>query len=84
MRAVDDLMLLLRVLEDALAAEHFFVVQAVELHFLTWMRSAVGNVGSRSGVSAIGALAFRLSRSRGDHGKSSEHLVVYRQCLRLH
>ena len=34
-------MLLVGVLQDALRAEHFFVVDAVELHFLRWMLLAV-------------------------------------------
>lgn len=39
--AVDDLVLLIRMLQDALAAEHFLVVQTVELNFLRWMLLAV-------------------------------------------
>ena len=35
--AINNFVLLLRVFEDALGAEHFFVVHTVELHFLGWV-----------------------------------------------
>ena len=40
-RTVDDLVLLLRVFEDTLGAEHFFVDCAVELDFFLGMGLAV-------------------------------------------
>ena len=40
-RAVDDLVLLLRVLEDTLGAEELLVVATEKLDFFGWMRRAV-------------------------------------------
>jgi hypothetical protein len=69
-RTVDDLVLLLRVLEDALRAEHVPVLHAVELDLFRRVRHAVLDLRFRhlaSGHCGVGG--------RG-HGEAGEDLVV--------
>ena len=74
--AVDDLVLLLCVLQDALGAEHVSVLHAVELYFLAGMADTILDL-------ALGHLARRhgwVGRRR--HGQTCQHLVVYGQVVR--
>ena len=70
-------MLLLRVFEDALGAEHFLVLDAVELHLLRRVGHAELNLALH-----CGARVLRVCR--GCHGQASQHLVVHGQIVRVH
>lgn len=68
-------MLLLRVLEDALRAEHVSVLHAVELDFLAWMALTVLDLALRH-------LARRHRWiGRRCHRQACQHLVVHRQVV---
>ena len=70
-------MLLLGVLQDALAAEHVTILHAVELDLLLGMGLAVLDL-------ALGHLAGAQGRVRcRGHGQASEHLVVHWQVVRV-
>ena len=69
-RAIDDLVLLLGVLEDALGAEHVTVLHTVELDFLARVRLTILDLALRH-------LAVREVRICGrGHGQAGEDLVV--------
>ena len=72
-RTVDDLMLLLGVFEDTLGAEHFLVVQAVELYLLGGVLLAELN-----GSLLNDHLLWIGGRC---HGQTSQHLVVHWQIV---
>ena len=69
-RAVDDLVLLLSVLQNAFRTEHVPVLQAVELNLLRGVLSTKLNLAFRHLTGQHG----RVGRSR--HWKSRKHLVV--------
>jgi hypothetical protein len=54
-RAGNHIVLLVRVLEDALGAEHFLVVLAEKFDFFGGVRLAVGNLNFFGGVAAVHA-----------------------------
>ena len=64
-------MLQLRVLQDALAAEHFTVLHAVKLHLLRGVGLAVLDLAFRHLAGAEGWV-----RRRG-HGQAGQDLVVH-------
>ena len=74
-RTVDDLVLLLGVLEDALGAEHVAVLHAVELHFFRRVRHAVLDLRFCHLASGHGRIGG------GGHGKAGEDLVVDREVV---
>ena len=75
-RTVDDLVLLLGVLEDALRAEHVAVLLAVELDLLLRVLRAVLDL-------ALGHLARRQRRvRRRRHRQPRQHLIVHPQIVR--
>ena len=76
-RAIDDLVLLLRVLEDAFGAEVLPAHHAVELDLLLWMLAAVhdlrlGNRTLRGGL-----------RILGSHRQTRQNLVIHWQVVRI-
>ena len=74
-RAIDNCVLLLRMLQDALRAEHVAVLHAIELDLFLRMLDAHLD------------LAFRHCRLRGGwvgrcrHGKTRQNLIVHRQVV---
>ena len=73
--AIDDCMLLLRVLEDALGAEHVSVLHAVKFYFFLRMLHAHLNLTFRH----LARWGCWVGRSR--HGQTRQNLVVHRKVV---
>lgn len=69
-------MLRLRMLENALGTEHFFVTQTVKLHFFLRMRLTILN-DSFDGCGRVGQLRV----SARSHRQSREHLIIHGQVI---